>query len=218
MKQRFIMYLVLVLILVLISGCQEPGGSNNNNNKDEFIGGSQNNTDKVSPSSSSVANSYEQDSAEDLLQQIKELAGEGKIPGCEFRLKTTCIGDVESKWGKADHTEYIPEAKGSFATYISQGVVFGFNKGLQIFDIRFYDKKLNEIRQSNVYEVYGKADMTRTYNGEDILGYIIGDEFKIRFIFPAATDEVPDPFLDHISIFYPQGTVNSMADDPGIEW
>ncbi|NLX02488.1 MAG: hypothetical protein GXY40_08160 [Syntrophomonadaceae bacterium] len=46
----------------------------------------------------------------------------------------------------------------------------------------------------------------------------MGDEFKIRFVFPAAGKTNPEPTLDHISVFYPQGTVNQMADDPGIQW
>lgn len=220
LKQQ-LLCLMVVLILVLLSGCQEntkppndksepgtpitqdKGDSQNNNNKNQDRG----NTGTGQASDTTK-----------LLQQIRELAAVGKVPGCDFAVKTNCIDDVEQEWGKPSQTNYVSEAKGSFASYPSHNVVFGFNKGAQIFDIRSYDKKLNLIRQSDLKKLYGKPDLFRTYQGEDIIGYVMSEEFKIRFVFPSASKQNPNPQLDHISVFYPRGTVNQMADDPGIEW
>lgn len=221
MKKQSILYLIVVLTIFFVSGCQNISGVKNSDSETKGTQTAQTENGEINKdqsSSTAAVNAEEDAQAEELSKQIRESALEGKVPGCEFGVKNTCMEDVEEAWGQADHTDYVAEAKGSFATYSSRNLVFGFNKGMQIFDIRSYDKSLQVIHSSDLTEVLGKPDMTRTYNGEDIIGYVMGDEFKIRFVFPAANDENPDPQLDHISVFYPQGTVNSMADDPGIEW
>lgn len=51
---------------------------------------------------------------------------------------------------------------------------------------------------------------------ERIIGYKVNDDFKLLFVFSDSKSEVS--VLDHYSVLYPRGTVNSMADDPGREW
>lgn len=153
-----------------------------------------------------------------LIGRVMDLARQGKVINSEFAVEKTVIDDVEKKWGKPDKTDYVPEAKGTFVSYTGRGVVFGFNKGAQIFDIRSYDGELKKINLSGVRETLGPPAHTSSYNNQDILGYTAGDKFKIRFIFPQATTDNPDPALDHLSVFYPQGTVNNMSEDPGLEW
>lgn len=67
-----------------------------------------------------------------------DLARQGKLINSEFAAEKTIIEAVE-KWGKPDKTDYVPEARGTFVTYMGRGVVLGFNKGAQVFDIRSYD-------------------------------------------------------------------------------
>ncbi|MEG6615949.1 YjgB family protein [Peptococcaceae bacterium 1198_IL3148] len=153
-----------------------------------------------------------------LLDQIIETAHQGQIFNCEFPVETTVIEDVKAKWGEADKEEYIAEAKGTYATYDEQNVVFGFNKGSQIFDVRSYDDSIKEIAMSQVREVLGSPDNAHYYDTEDMLVYQIGEKYQLLFIFPKATPENPDPKLDHYNVFYPHGTVNLMADDPGIKY
>lgn len=50
---------------------------------------------------------------------------------------------------------------------------------------------------------------------ERIIGYKVNDDFKLLFVFSDSKSEVS--VLDHYSVLYPRGTVNSMADDPGRE-
>ena len=71
-----------------------------------------------------------------------------------------------------------------------------------------------------VYRVnfFGTPDHNITSNGEIILGYVAGADYKILFVFKAPTNNNTDPELDHYSVLYPKGTVNSMAGDPGREW
>jgi len=83
---------------------------------------------------SAVSSAAPVDTAKTLLTQIMESAKKGKIIDCEFPVKTSVIDDVTAKWGKADKTEYIASAKGTYATFSKQKVAFGFNKGAQIFE------------------------------------------------------------------------------------
>lgn len=215
-RKRLTVLLIGVLTLTVIAGCQGTAGPKNNDTPAPIT--QNDNSNKPGSKSPNLADNKDHADASKLLGQIRDLAQEGKVPGCDYALKTTCIEDIEKAWGKPEKTDYVAAAKGSFASYPGRGLVFGFNKGSQIFDIRSYAKELNTIRQSDLVKIYGNPDMTRRVNGEDIIGYVMGDEFKIRFVFPAAGKTNPDPTLDHISVFYPRGTVNQMADDPGIEW
>ncbi|WP_042330695.1 DUF4309 domain-containing protein [Desulfosporosinus orientis] len=55
-------------------------------------------------------------------------------------------------------------------------------------------------------------------NGQEIIGYTAGSEFKVEMVFTQPTSANPNPVMDHYNILYPRGTVNSMADDPGRQW
>lgn len=158
------------------------------------------------------------DQQKELIDRVMDLARQGKVINSQFAAEKNVIGDVEKEWGKPDKTDYVPEAKGTFASYTGRGLVIGFNKGDQIFDIRSYDGELKKITLSGVRESLGPPTHTGSYNNQDILGYTAGDKFKIRFIFPRSTADNPGPALDHISVFYPRGTVNNMSEDPGLEW
>lgn len=80
-----------------------------------------------------------------LINTIVSLAKQGKVINSVFAAKVTVIEDVEKAWGKPDKMDYVAQAKGTYATYEKQGVVFGFNKGLQIFEVRSYDSGLKTV-------------------------------------------------------------------------
>ena len=153
-----------------------------------------------------------------VLANILQLAKQGKVINCEFTAKTTVIDEVQKKWGDPDKTDWVPAAKGSYATYAKHGAVFGFNKGLQIFEVRSFDPELKKITLAKLKETLGTPPYATKYNGEDIIGYTAGPEFKILFVFAQVVDSAKDPVLDHYSVLYPEGTVNSMAGDPGRQW
>lgn len=153
-----------------------------------------------------------------LLENIKKLAKQGKIINCDFSAKSNVIEDVEKKWGKANKTDWVPKAKGTYTTYSKYNVVFGFNKGSQIFEVRSFDSRLKQISLSIVKKDFGTPAYDVKSNGEEIIGYTAGQEFKILFVFTQPTKDSNDPVMDHYSVLYPKGTVNMMADDPGRQW
>lgn len=96
--------------------------------------------------------------------------------------------------------------------------MFGINKGEQIFEIRSYDSRLKGITLGTAKKVLGPPEYDVKNNGQEIIGYTAGTEFKVEMVFPQPTTDHPNPVIDHYNVLYPQGTVNSMADDPGREW
>lgn len=158
------------------------------------------------------------DAQRTLVQQIEQNARAGKVVNCEFPIKSTNIEIVHEKWGLPDKTEYIADAKGSYETYGSRQVVFGYNKGMQIFEVRSNADSIRNLPLSKVQEVLGAPSLKRSVGSQLIIGYVVSEEIKLEFVFPQVSQDNPDPRTDHVNVLYPAGTVNSMADDPGRQW
>jgi hypothetical protein len=158
------------------------------------------------------------DSTESLVFNLLVFAQQGKVINSDFSVKTTTIEDIEKVWGKADKIDYVASAKGRYATYTSHNVVFGINKGDQIFELRSYDSRLKSVTITKAKDVLGTPVYNVKNNGQEIIGYTAGSEFKVEMVFPQPTKDNPNPVMDHYNVLYPQGTVNNMADDPGRQW
>ena len=158
------------------------------------------------------------DSTESLLFNMMVFGQQGKVINSDFAAKTTTVEDVEKVWGKADKTDYVASGKGRYATYTSHNIVFGIKEGEQLFEVRSFDSRLKGVTLAQAKEVLGTPAYDVTANGQEIIGYTAGSEFKVEMIFPQPTKDSPNPVMDHYNVLYPQGTVNSMADDPGRQW
>ncbi|WP_426349006.1 YjgB family protein [Alloiococcus sp. CFN-8] len=198
------------MTLTLITGCV----SNDDNDNPSPPGNGIQTPDDTSEEQPSQSD----DSKKILLDTIMNLAKEGKVINISFTLKTNVIEDVEKEWGEPETSDWIPEAKGTYSTYPSKGIGFGWNKGSQLFEIRSFDSEIKKIPLSEVKNIFGTPDYDVKVNGEEIIGYVVNEEFKILLVFPEPTTSSPDPLMDHYSVFYPRGTVNQMANDPGREW
>ncbi|OMD74095.1 YjgB family protein [Paenibacillus odorifer] len=138
------------------------------------------------------------------LKELFELAKKGKVPGVKYAAHTGLIDEVEADWGKPDQQESA--GKGIYATYTDKHVVFGFNKGSLIFDVRSSDSALQKLKLKQIEATLGKPDDTKV-NGEDkIYTYQANDQYQLKFIIPSSTGTV-----DHISVFSEQDSFNNMA-------
>lgn len=226
--KKFLAKIMIVsFTFILMTGCSSPVKPNVDSSTASSAPASSDSPSAVSSAASSAASSTQvdmtsssvpEDNAKTLLSEMMTAAKKGAIIGCEFPVKTTVIENVTAKWGKADKTDYVASAKGSYADFSKHKIVFGFNKGSQIFEARTFDSRLSKITLSKVNEIYGKPAYTSNTNGEVIIGYVAAKEFKILLVFKQPADTKADPVLDHYSVLYPDGTVNSMANDPGREW
>lgn len=151
-----------------------------------------------------------------LLNQIVSLAKEGKVINCDFVTGKTTIDDIEKVYGNPDKQEYISSAKGTYTTFAKKDLVFGFNKGMQVFETRSFDPRLQAISRSDIENVLGKAPYKATISGttsQTVLGYTMNSDYKLEFVISDTTN-----LVDHVNVLYPAATVNSMADDPGRQW
>ena len=138
------------------------------------------------------------------LKELLELAKQGKVPGVEYAAHNGMIDEVEAAWGEPDLKESA--GKGVYSTYSKRNVVFGFNKGMKIFDVRSSAPGLLNLTLEQIEEVLGKPDET-TVNGEhNIYIYQANKQYQLKFVIPESTGTV-----DHISVFSEQDTINNMA-------
>lgn len=146
-----------------------------------------------------------------LLQKTLEQARAGRVINSEFGVDKMVFDAVEQTWGQPDKQEFVADPGLTYSTYSNRGVVFGFNKGMQIADVRSYDPRLLELRQSQVRKALGKPDEIRKHGDQEIYIYNVNDKYQLKIIFPRRSKENLDPRIDHISVFYPRGAVNQMA-------
>lgn len=145
--------------------------------------------------------------AEDSAAQLKELlelARQGKVPGVEYAAHSGMIDEVEAAWGEPDTKESA--GKGMYSTYNAKHVVFGWNKGSRIFDVRSSAADLQKLTLKEIEQTLGKPDDTAVNGSDKIYIYQAGKEYQLKFIIPEATGTV-----DHISVFSEQDSFNNMA-------
>lgn len=220
LKKLALKWSIAALALTLIGGCSglsNPISPISNNQSQGDTSNSQEAVNIDQPDLNAITQQHP-DAAESLLSEMMAYGEQGKVIYSDFSAKTNTIDDVEKVWGKADKTDYVAAAKGRYATYSSHNIVFGINKGNQIFEVRSFDNRLKGITLETTKKVLGTPAYDVKDNGQEIIGYTTGSDFKVEMVFtqPAASNS--NPVMHHYNVLYPQGTVNGMADDPGRQW
>jgi hypothetical protein len=159
----------------------------------------------ASPSSGTGGSSAAapQDSSKQL-KELLQLAKQGKVPGVEYAAHSGLIDEVEAAWGEPDTKDSA--GKGIYAVYSDKHVVFGFNKGSRIFDVRSSAAELQQLTLKQIEAVLGKPDSTAVNGSDKIYIYQAGKEYQLKFIIPESSGTV-----DHISVFSEQDAFNNMA-------
>ncbi|AIQ16317.1 hypothetical protein H70357_06195 [Paenibacillus sp. FSL H7-0357] len=159
----------------------------------------------ASPSSGAGGSSAAapQDSSKQL-EELLQLAKQGKVPGVEYAAHSGLIDEVEAAWGEPDTKDSA--GKGMYSVYSDKHVVFGFNKGSRIFDVRSSAAELQRLTLKQIEEVLGKPGSTAVNGSDKIYIYQAGKEYQLKFIIPESSGTV-----DHISVFSEQDAVNNMA-------
>ncbi|WP_373205860.1 YjgB family protein [Clostridium tertium] len=238
MKKKILIITIIAIFTIFLTSCAYKKSSNDNKNngsesiqvnKDtsENIGkntgkdlsknippkNTESNIDNLGETNTENGDNYKVK----LLNNIKNKSQNGMVINSEFKAKDDVIDRVNNAYGKEDTENYIAEAKGVYYTFESKNLAFGCNKGAQIFEVRSFDKSLKELSLQDIISYFGKSQYeVVTDLNERIIGYKVNDDFKLLFVFSDSEDE--KAILDHYSVLYPRGTVNSMADDPGREW
>lgn len=224
--KTFIKLACSLIIILSFSACTRENTDKQPNNTTKFIENKDVNIPKDSNPQPKVKIEIEPDNTSikkddkktfHILTQIKDRAKDGKIINSDFKAGVSIIDEVINSLGKADSQNYIESARGTYCPYSKNNVAFGCNKGGRIFEIRSFDSSLNNIHLSDVKNAYKLPKYNLlTKDNERILGYKINNDYKILLVFKNGNEK--NPTLSHYSVFYPQGTKNSMSNLPGREW
>ncbi|HDR4559922.1 YjgB family protein [Bacillus cereus] len=216
---KFFLTLTCVITLIACTDTEEKKQKNSTSENDTSEMGNKNedaepkkeptekpkNQDSTKPSADS--NSKNPALNQKSINHVKELfeqAKEGKVPNIPYAAHTGDIEEIEKTWGKADKTEQA--GNGMYATFTNKNVVFGFNKGSQVFDVRSYHAELKLITLQEIEKALGKPTSVKVNGNDKIYVYKVNDQFELKFVIPNSTGKV-----HHISVFSPEDSINKMA-------
>lgn len=197
--------------------------SSKNNNISSTSNSSIGSTDKQNNENNNTKTANSKDTGlsteqKQLIDKIWSLAKNGEVINSNAIAGKTTIDEVVKELGNPDKQNYVTSAKGIYSTYKNKNLVFGSNKGAQIFEVRSNDSKITILTLSSIQNILGSPDYNNVYGNQHIIGYKVNDNYKLEFVFPKETPNDSNPKLDHLNVLYPQGTVNNMANDPGRLW
>ena len=232
MKKKILIITIIAAFTIFFTSCAYKKSSNDNKNVSESIEVNKDTSENIGKNTGKDSSKNTESNIDNLgetntengdnykvklLNNIKNKSQNGMVINSEFKAKDDVIDRVNNAYGKEDTENYIAEAKGVYYTFESKNLAFGCNKGAQIFEVRSFDKSLKELNLQDIISYFGKSQYeVITDLNERIIGYKVNDDFKLLFVFSDSEDE--KAILDHYSVLYPRGTVNSMADDLGREW
>ncbi|WAH35590.1 YjgB family protein [Alicyclobacillus dauci] len=189
------------------SPTSEPTSSDQNTTTKEPSGGQSSGASNSAVPNGTPAKS-QQPAARSLVSESMALAKQGKVIGIPFQLQSN-IDVVQQLWGKASGQSMA--GAGIYVTYGDHNAAFGMNKGGQMFDIRTFHSTVKSIRLGDITQVLGKPGEVRTSPDSVIYLYPAGPDYQLLFVFPKTSSGKAGATVDHVSVFWPQGTVNSMA-------
>ncbi|WP_134684301.1 YjgB family protein [Brevibacillus migulae] len=144
----------------------------------------------------------------ELAEGTRYLATQGKVLGSDSPVGQTVFETVEKEWGPPYASKTSQGI--TYASYPLQGIVIGYNKGMQIVEERSYDLRLRELTRSEIKKVYGEPKETRTFGDQIIDVYPLSDRYEVKMVYARPTSQKPDPHVDHMNVLYPKGFVNLM--------
>lgn len=142
-----------------------------------------------------------------LLNQQFELARQGRVEKGGITVEHSLIDTIEKQWGKPDATRF--ENGLTYDTYTKRGLDIGFNKGMQVVEIRYKTPALAKITLAQMKK--GPDSMRTTIADQIVFVFKPNEKYEFRVIFSAPTTQAPDPAIQYIEVRYPQGAVNMMA-------
>lgn len=153
--------------------------------------------------------------SDELLRTIRKQAEKGSVINAPYMVEKTVSDTVEKDWGAPDRTHY---ANGlTYFSYDKHGIVLGYNKGMQLVDIRSLDPRIQSISLSQVEKEYGKPNRVSEFDGQTIYTYDVTDKYQIKFVFQGSIGAGSDLRAIHYNVYYPQGSKNLMRDLPPTE-
>lgn len=136
-----------------------------------------------------------------MVDKIFLLSKKGMILDVPFTAGETGYEEVTKIFGTPDNMDET--SVGDYAIYPEKRVTIGYKNSVA-FDLRSYDKELQEIHYQEVLDKLGEPDDVKYYQDakydQIILSYQISDEYQLKWILDKPTDEESNPKVHHISV------------------
>ncbi|WP_416141572.1 beta-N-acetylhexosaminidase [Lysinibacillus capsici] len=140
------------------------------------------------------------DNIEVLIQDIAQLAREGKVPDVPFAAGDTEQQAVREQWGEPQ--QVTESANGQYEDY--EDVTIGY-RGSQAFDIRSSKENIKSIRLADIKNKLGEPDEVRYYQDPStdqiILVYQVNASYQLKWILPKPIDSDANPTVHHIAVY-----------------
>jgi len=137
-----------------------------------------------------------------LIQDIVDLAREGKVPDVPFIAGEVDSRSVHQQWG--DPQEVVESANGQYEDFLQQEVTIGF-QGTKAFDIRSFKANVRKIHLADIKNIMGEPDQVRYYQDpttdQIILVYQVNSTYQLKWILPKPSDNDANPTVHHISVY-----------------
>ncbi|MGY0694691.1 beta-N-acetylhexosaminidase [Virgibacillus sp. FSP13] len=137
---------------------------------------------------------------ESALDNIFNLAKQGKIPDSNILVGETTSDDVQEAWGEPNET--ADTEVGRFLNYPSHDINVGITDDI-VSDMRSSQETFTEFDLDTI-KSYKKPDNTRYYQDRDhdqiILVYELSNDYVLKWVLPKPVSDSDNPDVDHISL------------------
>ncbi|WP_446936493.1 beta-N-acetylhexosaminidase [Lysinibacillus fusiformis] len=137
-----------------------------------------------------------------VIQEIVNLAGEGKVPDVPFTAGESDSRTVHQQWG--DPQQVMETANAQYEDFLQQEITIGFQR-TKAFDIRSFKANIRNIHLADIKNKLGEPDEVRYYQDtktdQIILVYQVNANYQLKWILPKPTDNEANPAVHHISVY-----------------
>ncbi|MFB5087510.1 beta-N-acetylhexosaminidase [Psychrobacillus sp. PGGUH221] len=139
---------------------------------------------------------------ENLVSLVFDAAEKGQAWDIPFFVGETDIQEVHELWGTPEKMNELSSK--IYEDYFSKDATIGHLTNL-VFDIRSSSPEIQQIELEDIKKLKGQADEVRSYQdaktNQIILVYNVTSTYQLKWVLPKPTESIPNPTVDHISIF-----------------
>ncbi|ALC87557.1 beta-hexosaminidase [Bacillus sp. FJAT-22090] len=139
---------------------------------------------------------------ENLVSLVFDAAEKGQAWDIPFFVGESDIQEVHELWGTPEKMNELSSK--IYEDYFSKDATIGHLTNL-VFDIRSSSPEIQQIELEDIKKLKGQADEVRSYQdaktNQIILVYNVTSTYQLKWVLPKPTESIPNPKVDHISIF-----------------
>ncbi|MCK1987751.1 MAG: beta-N-acetylhexosaminidase [Lysinibacillus fusiformis] len=193
-RRGFLVFLVLILmgLLFFIGMKMRPATQTTRNSE----------SPPVQEHSDTATGGGDTENLDVVIQEIVNLAGEGKVPDVPFTAGESDSRTVHQHWG--DPQQVMETTNAQYEDFLQQEITIGFQR-TKAFDIRSFKANIRNIHLADIKNKLGEPDEVRYYQDtktdQIILVYQVNANYQLKWILPKPTDNDVNPTVHHISVY-----------------